>query len=173
MIVLVTGLPGSGKTTLSRALRDRTGLALLSLDTVKEAIVDGLEAMPEDRYVVRRAGLTVLAGLAQDNPRGCILDVWVDPTRDRKDLVATLRSVHQATYREVVCTVDADTAVARYAGRRRAHPSHLPADEATLARIRAAAPLIRPLGVGPHLVVDTSTPVDGERLEEVTAWLSS
>ena len=53
MIVLVTGLPGSGKSTLARALRDATGLPLFGLDTVKEAVVDGLGAMPDDRYVVR------------------------------------------------------------------------------------------------------------------------
>jgi hypothetical protein len=43
----------------------------------------------------------------------------------------------------------------------------------TVGRIRAAAPLIGPLGVGPHLVVDTSRQVEGKRLEEVAAWLSS
>jgi glucokinase len=173
MIVLVTGLPGSGKSTLARALRDATGLPLFGLDTVKEAVVDGLGAMPDDRYVVRRAGLTVLARLAEDNPRGCILDVWVDPTFPPIELTQTLWTVPSATFREVVCRVPGETAVARYVDRPRSHISHLPPDEATLGRIRAAAPLIRPVGIGPHLDVDTTTPVEGSRLRAVVEWLAS
>ena len=128
-IVLVSGVPGSGKTTLARQLRDATGLPLLSLDTVKEAVVDGLGTMPDDRYLVRQTGLAVLAAIVTDNPGGAILDIWVDPTFDPADLLAMLESVPGATYREVICTVDAEVAVARFAARPRDHPSHLPADD--------------------------------------------
>jgi predicted kinase len=42
MIVLVTGLPGSGKSTLARLLARELGVALLSLDSIKEALVDAV-----------------------------------------------------------------------------------------------------------------------------------
>jgi hypothetical protein len=56
--------------------------------------------------------------------------------------------------------------VARYANRSGRHPGHLPPDAETLERIRRAAPLLEPLGVGEPLRLDTSRPVDVTRLVE-------
>jgi predicted kinase len=172
MIVLVTGLPGSGKSTLARVLAHEVGVALLSLDSIKEALVDGLgDSEPGDRMVVRRAARTVLARLAGEQDGGCVVDVWINPLSDNSDFTAALAAL-DAEVREVVCTVAAEVAVARYASRDR-HPSHLPPDAAVLDQIRAAAPRIGPLGLGPHLAIDTTTPVEGPRLRPVVEWLAS
>ncbi len=40
--VVVAGLPGSGKTTLARALAVELDLPLISKDTIKEALFDAL-----------------------------------------------------------------------------------------------------------------------------------
>ncbi|MFI7705853.1 AAA family ATPase [Nonomuraea sp. NPDC049480] len=46
LVVLVNGLPGSGKTTLAKALADTLGLPLFSKDRVKETLADMLGVTP-------------------------------------------------------------------------------------------------------------------------------
>jgi hypothetical protein len=58
-------------------------------------------------------------------------------------------------------------ALDRYAARARP-PGHLPADESTLSRIRDAVDLIRPLGVGPSMQVDTTVDVD---IAAIADWI--
>ena len=169
--MVVSGLPGAGKSSLAERLRDSLGLALFSLDTLKEAVVDGLgPATLEDRFAIRLAAREATVRLAVDNPRGCLIDIWINPGRDDSGFCDALRGIGEARFAEVVCRVPAEVALERYAQRRR-HPAHLPMDEATRRRVLEAAPLIGPLGLGPHLDVDTSTPVDDRRLGTVVDWL--
>ena len=55
----------------------------------------------------------------------------------------------------------------RYSARDR-HPGHLTPDEGTLGRIRQAAQVISPLGLGPALRVDTTRAVD---VSGLAAWV--
>ncbi|MDQ3095655.1 MAG: ATP-binding protein [Actinomycetota bacterium] len=166
-VIVVTGLPGSGKTTLGRQLSASLGLPLLSLDSVKEAIVDRLDVA--DRFAVRAAAREVLARIIPDCPHGCLIDIWVNPVRDHGEVRDALRGLGEARFAEIVCTVPAELAIERYADRPR-HQAHLPADQGTIDRIREAAPMIGPLGLGPARAVDTSQEVD---LESLVAWLRS
>jgi predicted kinase len=155
-LVVVTGLPGSGKSTLGRALAERLRVPLVSLDEIKEELAAEAADTPRDwlrldaeHELVRR--LEAFDGQA-------VVDIWVAPRRDverTRDLLAPwwVRLV------EVRCEVPAETAVARYADRHRSWP-HLPADEATLDRIREAAARPEALGAARTVVVDTSGPVD-------------
>ncbi|MBA3234283.1 MAG: AAA family ATPase [Propionibacteriales bacterium] len=166
-VIVVTGLPGSGKTTLARQLSTSLGLPLLSLDSVKEALVDRLDVL--DRFAVRAAAREVVARIVPDCPRGCIIDIWVNPERDHGEVRGALLRLGDARFLEVVCTVPPDLAIERYAGRPR-HQAHLPPDQGTLDRIREAAPKIGTLGLGPTRHVDTSKEVD---LASLVAWLHS
>jgi adenylate kinase family enzyme len=167
-VILVTGLPASGKTTLARRLHRVLGLPLLCLDTIKEAIVDEIEM--EDRFAVRAAAREVVARLVEDCPRGCLVDIWVNPLRDADDLTRRFRAIEGVHVLELVCRVPTELAVDRYAGRPR-HPAHLAAgDDDALARIREAGPAIEPLGLGPAYDVDTSGRTD---LDAVLGWLGS
>lgn len=171
-IVVVSGMPGAGKSTLAQRLRDELDVALFSLDTVKEAIVDGLGTeVPEDRFAIRLAARHVVVGLAAANPQGCLIDVWINPDRDDSSFADALRAIGGASFVEVVCRVPVEVALERYARRNR-HAAHLPMDDATSQRIRDAAPLMGPLGLGPYLDVDTVFPVEGGALEEVVSWLA-
>jgi predicted kinase len=55
-LVVVTGPPGSGKTTIAAALRERLGLPLIAKDAIKEALGDALE-FDGDRHASRRLGV--------------------------------------------------------------------------------------------------------------------
>jgi predicted kinase len=155
-------VPGAGKTTLGAALALTLRLPFLSLDSIKEHLYVSDESagayelrMAAEADLSRRLG--ELGGLA-------VVDIWVAPQRDT-ERVSSLLLAQGADVVEVLCRVPADVAVRRYAGRPRSGP-HRPADSATLQRIRDAAEQIQPLGIGRCIEVDTSSPVDLERLAE-------
>ncbi len=163
-IVLVTGVPGAGKTTLARQLSQHTLLPILSLDTVKESLYDALCV----RDGLREAAWAVIVALLADCPRGAIVDVWIDPVRDRDSVRTSLAIAGHRDVVELVCRVPADLAVERYCRRRR-HGVHLEPDEQTLQRIRSAVSMFSPLGLGLSLDIDTSHEVD---IAAVLQWLS-
>jgi len=55
-LIVVTGPPGAGKTTIAGTLRDRLGLPLIAKDALKETLGDALEVHGGDREESRRLG---------------------------------------------------------------------------------------------------------------------
>lgn len=165
--ILVTGLPASGKTTLARALSHALGMPLLSKDVVKESLFGTLSGL--DRTEVSRAANDLVWSLLPDCPAGALVEIWLDPRRDAGLAAHGLSRAGARPPLEIMCVCPGDVAAQRYAARVR-QPPHLPPDEATLQRIRDAAPLMRPLGLGPALPVDTTRAVD---LHRVTAWIAA
>jgi predicted kinase len=171
MIIVVSGLPAAGKTTLARGLAAELSRPLFSLDAIKEALHDA-PGSQRDPKQLRCAAEAVLAALLADAPSGAVVDIWLDPTRDDRERLRSALPAGAASC-EVVCDVTAETASRRYASRQR-HSLHRGLDGELLRRIERAAHLLavggsaEPSGLGPVRRVDTSGEV---AVPEIAAWV--
>ena len=64
MLIIFGGLPGPGKSTLTRQLAEKLGAVYLRIDTIERAIAAGDEAVP-----IGDEGYRVAYALAEDNLR--------------------------------------------------------------------------------------------------------
>jgi predicted kinase len=163
-LVLVTGPPAAGKTTIAGPLAAELGFALLAKDRIKEALHDALSQQdagqgrePEIGWSRRlgAAAMELLWTLAADAPSAVLeANFWPDMVGR-----ARLRSLSAAPV-EVHCQCPVAECMRRYASRAGTrHPVHLDGDEQRVGRAlfeRSA----RPLGFGPVLSVDTTSAVD-------------
>jgi len=149
--VLVGGWPGSGKTTLSRALATELGIDCLSKDEFKEDLMDHLGA-PASVEKSRELGVAaVVAALRAAEARTAAV---IDSTWYPYSLPLVRRL--PGPFVEIRCRLNIVIAQERYR-RRDMDPRHLGGrrTDAELWGREVAA-----LGVGPLLEVDTSEPVD-------------
>jgi predicted kinase len=158
MLILVTGVPGSGKTTLGSALASQLNAPFLCLDAIKEELHAGNGRLTG--LDLRIAAEVTLEKCLAQAAETVVLDIWIQPGRDT-DRIAEMLRRQGRTVVEALCRVPAPIAVQRYRSRDR-EPPHLPADEETLARIRAGVEEVTPLGVGTSVELDTSEPVDAK-----------
>jgi predicted kinase len=156
-LVVVTGVPGAGKTGLATALAHRLGSALVSLDEIKEELA--ADASDTPREWLRHDAESELVRRLEAFDGEAVVDIWVAPRRDT-ERVRGLLDRWWATAVEVRCEVPAEVAVARYVARGRTTPPHLPPDAETLDRIRDAAEHPESLGASRTVLVDTSGLVD-------------
>lgn len=163
-LVVVTGLPGSGKTTLGRALAIELGLPFFDKDDILETLFDHLPVeQPADRQRLSRASDAVLETVALASGGAVLASFW-----RREELSSTsgtptgwLRERERGSVLEVHCVCAPEVAARRFTERRR-HPSHLDetrTGDALPAQLESLSAL-GPWDLGPLVQVDTSGPVD-------------
>lgn len=161
-LVLVSGAPGAGKSTLAGPLARRLGFGLLSKDRIKETLHDELGAPESDLAWSRWLGgaaMGLLWALAAD-ASDVVLEANFRPGSSVEQAkVAGLAALGGLGGRvvEVHCKCPAEVAAARYADRAASrHPVHV----VTSVSLEFLAEFDRPFGVGELIVVDTAGPVD-------------
>lgn len=154
-VVMVNGLPGSGKSSLGPRLAATLGAAYLARDRVEEALADAVvTSVPALGAVAMDTVWTLAAAM----PGMVVVDAWWFRPRDLAYARAGLvRSGATGTV-EIWCDVPAEVARARSAARLRSAPQPDPGRLAgDWARWAAEA---EPLALGPVIRVATDRPVD-------------
>lgn len=156
-MVLVNGLPGSGKTTLATQLGMLMGLPVLSKDRFKEALADVAgSAFPGS--ALGRAAMTAVWELAGAVEGAVIVDSFWHRPRDLNVARTGLRSTGAVRAVELWCSAPPSVALARYAARTR-HAVHEDQQRVT-GEWQSWARDAEPLELCPIVPVDTSTAVD-------------
>jgi thymidylate kinase len=164
--VVVSGLPGSGKTTLARQLAGRLRLPLLDKDDVLTALLETVDAAdPDQRHQLSRASDRVLRAITERTAGAVLASFW---RRERLSMtsgtpVQWLRDLPDARVVEVICKCPPGLAVRRFQSRQR-HPNHFDAQKGTAELVIEFERLTAegPLAIGPMVPVDTTRQVDAD-----------
>jgi predicted kinase len=160
-VVLVTGPPGAGKTTLAEALAAELRFALFAKDHIKEMLHDTLGEEPDLAWSRRLGGaaMELLWALAGCAPTAVLeANFWPDDPRHRAYALA-LGTMPV----EVHCVCPVEECQRRYAERAPSrHAVHVDRDPArsALASLASFEQSARPLALGPVVEADTTRPVD-------------
>ena len=159
-IVLVSGAPGAGKTTVSVPLARDLGFPLITRDDMKETLGDALDLPSMDlaqSQLLGRAAMAVLWTVAARCP-SAVLDA---PFRPRSPVERERLESLDARFVEVHCSCSPALAIERYNARApHRHPVHV-------LQVMTPEYLVQfegTLGVGPVIEVNTEEAVDIARL---------
>lgn len=158
-VVVVSGAPGAGKSTLAVPLAEALGFPLLSKDLIKEALFDALGHVETDEWSSSRrlggAAMELLWRLAAASPA-----VVIEANFRSSSEYERTRLTELATRPvEVYCRAPIDVVAERYADRG-ARTDHHPVHVARSLPPAAFEEFQQPFGLGPVIEVDTTALID-------------
>jgi uncharacterized protein len=158
-VVVVSGPPGAGKTTLAVPLAAALGFPLLSKDVIKESLFDVLGHVDTDPVASSRrlgaASMELLWRLAAQCPAVVIEANFRSRSPYEREQLRALSTRPV----EVYCRVPTAVAAQRYAARG-AQSDHHRVHVLRSLPLAAFDEYLEPMGLGPVFEVDTSAPVD-------------
>jgi predicted kinase len=160
LLIVVTGPPAAGKTTVAYELASRLRLPLIAKDTIKEALFDGL-GTGDLAWSQRLGAATYLAMLALAEASvavgaSLVLEANFVRGSDHEARLAAL----PVRFVQIHCSAPLEVLLARYEQRDR-HPGHVDAERIGALREAVETGRHDPLDLsGETIRVDTSSPVD-------------
>jgi predicted kinase len=180
-LVIVSGLPATGKSSLAEALRDALGWPLFTKDRFKELLYDVADrgASPftrDDSRVIGQQSIALLSHVARElleSGDSCILEANYIPEYAPADLAPLLAL---ADGKQVHCSIPDDLVLERYRERAKAgerHPVHV--DEGAEAELaeRIAGGGGRALPIDAALLEVDATDGFKPGIEEIAAFCRS
>lgn len=168
-LILINGLPASGKTTLAKQLGTYLTIPVVSKDALKEPLAD------ISGTTVGSGALGALASETMWRPAGlisgcAIVESWWFKPRDLDFVRSGLIAAGNPDFVELWCEVPPRLAWSRYLARKR-HTIH-PAGKESRGPWPEWMDHPEPLGLGPVITVDTTGPVAIEALGRSLAGIS-
>lgn len=164
--MVVSGLPGSGKSTLGRQVASRLSFAFLDKDHYLEALFDS-EPSTSDRTCLSRRADEHFIDDALNTDRAVLVSFWRRPELSATSGTPTEWLENLSDVVELFCHCPPAVAAQRFRARsrHRRHEDSLRTEDALVGQLTALAAL-GPLGVGTLIRVDTMKPIDIETVVE-------
>ena len=164
-VILVNGVPASGKSTVAAIIARRLSMPILALDTIKEAFFDHLGVGDRDHSrLLGKASYQAIFSTIAGFPTGlgAIVDAW-HKFQPLEVLQGHLVRASAGPVLEVWCHAPPAVIAERYRARTSLrHEGHLPASYAE--ELAALAARATPLGIGPTVDIATDREIDEEGL---------
>jgi uncharacterized protein len=168
-VLLITGLPGTGKTTLARRLALRYRIPVIAKDLIKEPLLDVLgSGSAEHSRKFSDASFSVLFAISREL-RAAGTDFILEGNfraGEHEEMLAAAAT--GARFAQVLCRVNESARLAQLAARKpQRHPGHGDADPAVIVQRCADGYLALP---GERLAFDFSEPATAGHFDAIERW---
>lgn len=168
-VVIVTGLPATGKTTIARRLSASLGWPMFSKDDFKELLFDRIGH--SDREWSKKLGAAsygILGHIAeQELAAGRSFIIETNFPAESAELFVELADRHHVRYVQVLCHADGDVVMQRFTSRSDRHPGHVDDVVAETQRDLLLSGKQAALDVGGELVEVDTTNIDDASVDSV------